>query len=493
MKAKHLIYSPLLLGFWLLLHSSFAPAPKFAVLVFSKTASFRHESISAGKAALTKMGQEKGFEVSFTEDAKQFKESNLKKYNTVIFLNTTGDVLNNEQQIAFERYIQAGGGYVGVHAASDTEYQWPWYGKLVGAYFLDHPLTPSNVQKGKFIVTQKNHWATQGMPDEFERADEFYSFRDISPKINVVLKIDEKSYIGGKNPDFHPMSWYQEFDGGRSFYTAMGHTDEAYQDALFLNHLWAGINYTAGGDSPKPVDFSKARPEENRFIKAVLAERLDEPMELTVLNDGRILFIQRKGEVRLYNTKTKTLKTIATIPVSTKNKTKEGKETIGEDGLLGLSKDPNFIQNHWIYLYYSDPNESKNVLARFELQGDELLMASKKVMLEIPTTREENSHTGGSIAWDRQGNLYLSTGDNTNPHASNGYSASDEREGRNAWDAQKSAANTNDLRGKIIRIKPNPEGTYTIPEGNLFPKGMAQTRPEIYTMGGKPSCKTRNP
>ncbi|MEZ0609043.1 ThuA domain-containing protein [Fibrella sp. WM1] len=459
-----------------------AQAPKRSVLVFSKTAAFRHQSIDAGKKALAKMATEKGFEVRFTEDATQFAESNLKQFNTVVFLNTTGDVLTNEQQSAFERYIQAGGGYVGIHAATDTEYEWPWYGQLAGAYFLDHPM-PNNVQKGKFMVKLKNHWATQGMPDEFERSDEFYSFKNISPKINVLLTIDEKSYTGGKNPDFHPMSWYQEFDGGRSFYTAMGHTDESFSEPLFLNHLWAGINYTSGGDSPKSLDFAKARPEENRFAKVVLEEKLDEPMELSVLGDGRVLFIQRKGEVRLYNIKTKELKTIAKLPVSVKYVSKEGKESMGEDGLMGLNKDPNFAQNHWIYLYYSDPKESKNVLSRFELRGDELVMSSEKKMIDVPTQREECCHTGGSIAWDRAGNLYLSTGDNTNPHGSNGFSPSDERDGRSAWDAQKSSANTNDLRGKILRIKPQPDGTYTIPDGNLFAKGTEKTRPEIYTMG----------
>ncbi|MCF0042239.1 ThuA domain-containing protein [Dyadobacter sp. CY399] len=467
----------------MVLQTADAQNAKVNVLVFSKTASFRHESIAAGKTALSKMAKEKGFGVSFTEDAGQFNEPNLKKYNTVVFLNTTGDVLTNEQQVAFERYIQAGGGYTGIHAATDTEYEWPWYGQLAGAYFLDHPMTPSNVQKGKFIVTEKNHWATQGMPDEFEKTDEFYSFKDISPKIKVVLKIDEKSYIGGKNPDFHPMAWYQEFDGGRSFYTAMGHTDETFSDPLFLNHLYAGIKYTAGGDAPKAVDFSKSRPEENRFTKVILEEKLDEPMELSVLDKDRILFIQRKGEVRLYNVKTKELKNIATIPVSTKYKNKEGKESTGEDGLLGLNKDPNFAQNHWIYLYYSIPEAPKNVLARFEMKGDQLDLESKKVLLEVETQREECCHTGGSIAWDKAGNLYLSTGDNTNPHGSSGYSPSDEREGRSAWDAQKSSANTNDLRGKIIRIKPQPDGSYTIPEGNLFAKGTPQTRPEIFTMG----------
>jgi cytochrome c len=472
---------------------------KINVLVFSKTAAFRHQSIGAGKIALEKMAKEKGFSVSFTEDAMAFSELNLKKFNTVIFLNTTGDILNNEQQSVFERYIQAGGGYVGIHAATDCEYDWTWYNQLAGAWFLDHPM-PNNVQKGKFLVTQKNEF-TAGMPETFERADEFYSFKNISPNIKVVLKIDEKSYVGGKNGDNHPISWYQEFQGGRSFYTAMGHTDETFSEPLFLNHLYAGIKYTAGGDTPKPIDFTKARPEENRFTKVVLQEKLDEPTELSVLDKDRVLFIQRKGEVRLYNNKTKELKTIAKIPVSTKYVTKAGVESMGEDGLLGLNKDPNFAQNHWIYLFYSIPEAPKNILTRYELRGDELVLDSKKVILEVVTQREECCHTGGSIDWDKAGNLYLSTGDNSSPRA-DGYNPIDEREGRYGFDAQKSSANTNDLRGKIIRIKPQNDGTYTIPEGNLFspptPEGGVKkwsasnpppsgdggrTRPEIYTMG----------
>jgi cytochrome c len=453
------------------------------VLVFSKTAGFRHESIEAGQDALKKMAEEKGFDVTFTEDAEVFKTANLKNYNAVIFLNTTGDVLNAEQQDAFERFIQAGGGYVGIHAATDTEYEWPWYGQLAGAYFLDHPMDPSNVQTGKMMVKEKDHWATQGMPDEFDKTDEFYNFRNISPNIHVVLTIDESTYQGGKNGEGHPMSWYQEFSGGRSFYTAMGHTNETFSEPLFLDHLWAGIHYVTGGDQPEPLDYSRARPEENRFAKVILAEKLDEPMELTLLDENRVLFIERKGAVKLYNIQTQELKTIANIPVSTKYVNREGKESVAEDGLLGLNKDPNFAENHWIYMFYSTPEKPANVLARFEMKGDEILMDSKKVMLEVGTQREECCHTAGSIAWDKDGNLYLSTGDNTNPHASSGYSPSDERPGRGPWDAQKSSANTNDLRGKIIRIKPQADGSYTIPEGNLFPEGTEKTRPEIYTMG----------
>ena len=450
------------------------------VLVFSKTDGFRHTSIEAGKVAIKKMAMEKGFDVDFTEDANQFVTGNLKKYNAVVWLNTTGDVLNNEQQGEFERYIQAGGGYVGIHAATDCEYEWSWYGRLAGAYFLDHP-NPENVQKGKFYVVEKDHWATKGMPDEFERTDEFYSFKQIDPSIKVLVKIDEKTYKGGKNGDNHPMNWYHDFDGGRSFYTAMGHTDETFSESLFLNHVWAGLHY-AIGDKTISLDYSKSKPEANRFSKVILKEKLNEPMELSVLNDGRILFIERHGAVRLYNTKTKQLKTIATIPVSTKYKDPDGQVSEGEDGLLGLNKDPNFATNHWIYLYYSDPVKSQNILTRYTLVGDVLDLKSKKVLLAVPTQREQCCHTAGSIAFDKLGNLYLSTGDNTSPRATP-YSPSDERPGRAPWDAQKSSSNTNDLRGKIIRIKPKADGTYSIPEGNLFAKGTDKTKPEIYTMG----------
>ncbi|MCF6403081.1 ThuA domain-containing protein [Chitinophaga filiformis] len=482
MARKHLSAFVLLLAI-LTLGTGYTYAQSLRVLVFSKTEGFRHSSIIAGKEAFSKMAAEKNFAVDFTEDASLFKTSNLKRYNAVVFLNTTGDVLNDTQQQEFERYIQAGGGFVGIHAATDCEYDWPWYGRLVGAWFLDHPM-PNNVQKGKFYVVDKNSFATREMPDTFERTDEFYSFKQIDPTIHPLVKLDEKSYTGGKNGNNHPMSWYHDVDGGRSFYTNMGHTDETFKEPLFLKHLYAGLQYAMSAKAPVTLDYSKAKPEENRFTKVVLAEKLNEPMEITVLNDGRVLFIERHGAVKLYNTKTKQLKTIATIPVSTKYKDKEGKESEAEDGLLGLNKDPDFASNHWIYLYYSDPSKPRNILTRYTLNGDVLDLKSKKVLLEVSTQREQCCHTGGSISWDGQGNLYLSTGDNTSPRAT-AYAPIDERNDRSPWDAQKSSANTNDLRGKIIRIKPQADGSYTIPDGNLFPKGTPKTRPEIYVMGDR--------
>ncbi len=458
------------------------------VLVFSKTTVFRHESIGKGIEALRKLGEKHHFVVDTTENATQFNEENLQRYKAVIFLSTTGDVLNQEQQNDLERFIQAGGGYVGIHAAADTEYDWPWYGNLVGAYFESHPNNP-NVKQGTFYTVDKNHMASDSLPDRFERTDEFYSFKKINPDIKVLVKIDEKTYTGGTNGDDHPMAWYHEYDGGRAFYTAMGHTNEAYDDQVFLRHLWGGINYVLGGDNPVSLDYklvhTKRVPEENRFIKVVLDEKLNEPVELAILPDLRILFVERKGKVKIYDPKEKKTKVIATIPVSTKYKVQDGNQAEAEDGLLGVALDPGYEKNNWIYLYYSPAGaEPKNILTRYELKGDELVESSRKVLLEVAVQRDQCCHTGGSIAFDANGNLFLSTGDNTSPR-STAYAPMDQRKGRSPWDAQKSSANTNDLRGKVLRIHPEADGTYTIPEGNLFPKGTDKTRAEIYTMGAR--------
>ena len=452
-----------------------AAAQQPRVLVFSKTAGFRHSSIPNGIAAIRKLGQEHGFAVDTTEDAGAFTQKNLARYSAVVFLSTTGDVLNPAQQDVFERYIQAGGGYVGVHSATDTEYDWPWYGRLAGAYFNGHPGNP-NVRKGSYRVLDTTHVSTQGLPTGFDREDEFYNFKSIDPTIHVLIEIDEKSYEGGTNGDHHPMSWYHDFAGGRAWYTNMGHTEATYTEPLFLQHLLGGLRYAIGSGT---VDFNRARPEENRFTRVVLAEKLDEPIELAALPDERVLFIERHGYVNLYKPGQTGVRRIATIPVSTKYTD----SSQAEDGLLGLAADPNFAANGWIYMYYSPAGpDAKNVLARLTMTGDSLDLTSQKVLLEIPTQRLQCCHTGGSIAFDAQGNLYLSTGDNSNPFAT-AYAPIDERPGRMPWDAQKSSANTNDLRGKIIRIHPEPDGTYTIPDGNLFPKGTPKTRPEIYTMG----------
>jgi cytochrome c len=215
------------------------------VLVFSKTNGYYHESIPTGVAAIQELGGENGFGVDTTKDASKFTSENLRKYRAIIFLSTTQDVLNEEQQKAMEEYIRAGGGFVGVHAAADTEYDWPWYNKLVGAYFKSHPNDP-NVRKAVVNVIDKNHSATKGLPDKWERSDEWYNYKDINPDLKVLAKLDEKSYEGGENGDNHPIIWYHEYDGGRAFYTGGGHTKESFEDPVFMKHLMGGIEYAMG-------------------------------------------------------------------------------------------------------------------------------------------------------------------------------------------------------------------------------------------------------
>jgi cytochrome c len=461
-------------GFFLMALMTFSCSTREKrLLVFSKTKGYRHESIAAGKAALLKLGADQKIKVDTTEDASVFNEENLKNYSAVVFLSTTGDVLDLQQQNEFKRFIQAGGGYVGIHAAADTEYDWWWYGKLVGAYFKSHP----EQQKVKVLKQPiKEGWLDLKSPEPWERFDELYNYKKISPDIRVLYKLDESTYQGGENGNDHPIVWYHDFDGGKSFYTGFGHTNESYSDPVFMDQLLAGINYAIGDNK---LDFSKATakhtPEANRFSKKVLGYYFDEPTEMAILPDSRILFLERKGNVKLYDPKNDSIKIINTFNVY---------KTF-EDGMLGVTIDPDFAKNSFIYIYYSHPVKSANVLSRFVFDGQSIDMKSEKQMLEVGVQRETCCHTGGSLAFGPGGNLFLSTGDNTSPFESDGFSPADERPGRAPFDALKSSSNTNDLRGKILRIHPEPDGSYTIPEGNLFPKGEAKTRPEIYVMGNR--------
>jgi len=233
-------FSTLMIVVLLVTYSCSIAKPR--VLVFTKTTGFYHESIEAGKSAIRKLGAENGFDVDTTSNADWFDKQSLKKYGAVIFLNTTGDVLNSVQEKAFEQYIQSGGGFVGVHAAADTEYEWEWYGKLVGAYFLSHP----EQQEARLNIADKNNISTKHLPDPWMHFDEWYNFKNISKETTVLITIDEASYKGGKNGSNHPMAWFHDFDGGRSFYTGLGHTDEDYSDPLFIKHLLGGIQYAIG-------------------------------------------------------------------------------------------------------------------------------------------------------------------------------------------------------------------------------------------------------
>ncbi len=202
------------------------------------------------------MAAQRGFEVDATENSALFTDANLANYDVVIFLCTTGDVLNDTQQAAFERYIQAGGGYAGIHSASDTEYDWAWYGGLVGAYFRDHPGSVNQqFQTATMIVEDRHSAATRRLGDTWTREEEWYNFRT-NPRstVHVLLSVDESTYdprgysVPGGSPPMgdHPIAWCQPYDGGRSFYTALGHKGVYWDEPLLLSHVLGGIEMAAG-------------------------------------------------------------------------------------------------------------------------------------------------------------------------------------------------------------------------------------------------------
>lgn len=326
---KKVLFTPLLI--LVLTITSFAQS--FKVLVFSKTEGFRHSSIPNGIAAIQQLGVDNNFEVDATEDATVFTFENLVQYDAVIFLSTTGNVLNTNQEAAFEQYIQSGGGYVGIHAASDTEYDWPWYGELVGAYFDSHP---SN-QTATIEVADRIHPSTKNLPEYWERFDEWYNYRE-NPRgnVHVLATLDENTYSGGNMGYDHPIAWMHDFDGGRAWYTGGGHTEASYSEPLFLDHILGGILYASG-----EVSGQFDATNNNQYQVTVIDNSPTNPMALTVLPNLDVLYLERGGTMKLRSNETGLISVAAQFSVDSGR----------EDGLLGITLDPDFVNNSWIYVF----------------------------------------------------------------------------------------------------------------------------------------------
>lgn len=212
--------------------------PTFTILVFSKTEGFRHDSIPAGIAAIQQQGRQRGFAVEASENSALFADEGLAKYKVIVFLSTSGDVLNAAQQAAFERFVRGGGGFIGVHSAADTEYDWPFYGALLGAYFAGHP----DIQTATIQVEDQGHPSTSALPRLWVRRDEWYNFQN-NPRshVSVLATIDERTYSGGTMSPDHPIIWSHTYEGGRAWYTAGGHTAESFSEQPFVDHLGRAI------------------------------------------------------------------------------------------------------------------------------------------------------------------------------------------------------------------------------------------------------------
>ncbi|MEW6272699.1 MAG: ThuA domain-containing protein [Thermodesulfobacteriota bacterium] len=448
------------------------------VLVFSRTTGFRHPSIADAWTFFAALPAREGIEAALTEDPTVFADDALAAYDVVAFVNTTGDVLDDEQQAALERFVRSGRGWVGVHSAADTEYQWNWYGRLVGAYFISHPLLPVEVD----VTTEDpHHPSTDHLPARFAFTDEIYNF-DRNPRQDnaILLTIDEAGFIYPNIPDTpsmgedHPVAWYKEFDGGRSFYTNLGHRPESWTDPRFQRHLLDGIRWAAGPPSWNAIPVSR---------------RARNPMTMAVAPDGRVFYVERTGEVWTWSPTTGRTTLAARFDVSLQ----------GENGLLGIGLDPDFAREPWVYLFYAlddfQPEEGvdydglpydgplgENVLARFRVADDGTLdLASREELLRTPSERL-GGHEGGQITFMPDKTLLLSVGDNTNPFGdADGYAPLDNRPERDRYDARRTSPDPFDLRGKILRL--NRDGS--IPPGNLFPPDGSEGRPEIYVMGAR--------
>ncbi len=447
------------------------------VLVFSKTAGWRHGSIEDGQSMFERLAETYQFEATLSEDASIFTDKRLKPFDAIVFLNTTGNVLDARQERAMERFMQSGGGFVGIHAATDTESDgWHWYTKLVGGVFDGHPGDPSGVQTARIERAPGSHPATQYIPKKFQFSDEWYDFSRVNERTTPLLMIDRESYTGAKSTGLDPISWHHEYDGGRAFYTLLGHKPGTFSDPRFETHILGGLVYAVGTE--RRADSLDFVPDSDRFKATILTEPLTEPLSLDVRDDGTVLFIERAGPVKRWSEAggVEELGVVGDV-----FRPGEGREF----GLLGIAGYPaeGALQGVIVMYNIMPADQVLQRLAYIPIIDDELQADDVRVYFEYPN---ENicCHTGGAVRFGPDGNLYVATGDNANPFNLDGIAPlSPEDIDR---DARRSAGNTQDLRGKILRITPDPDGSYQIPAGNLF-SDPAIGRPEIYVMG------TRNP
>ena len=576
---------------------------QYRVLVFTKSADGKHASTNAGVNAVRALGPQLRFAVQVTDDAGRFTEAQLKQYRAVVFLNTTGNILDAAQRAAFEDYFFDGGGFVGVHAAIEAQPDWQFLTDVIGTRATgSSPVATATVK-----VADRVHVASEHLPEYWERTDEWYNFAaNVRGKQHVLATVDEGTYAGGTMGVDHPITWCQDYKGGRSFYTAGGHTPASYAEPEFRGHLGGAIQWAAGvGDG----DCGATVVANYQQTSLTTQPNLNEPIGFDVLPDGRVIQTDRRGGVRLHDPVGNSTTLLAQLPVYTHS----------EDGLYGPAVDREFATNKWVYLFYSplemdppyppatptgnaptvgaDPSVWDQWKGYFQLSrfkfvdtaGSEpahLDLASEQKILKVDVNRGACCHVAGDIAFDADNNLWLVTGDDTPAGGGNsgGFgpfndmltnenqtiavanatggtftltfagqttapiafplvntdieaalealpnvddvavtgTAARTVNFRGNWsqqdvpqmtadasgltsattatvtiatpaqggqynsphvDARRSSLNTNDLRGKILRIKVQGDGSYTVPSGNLFAPGTAGTRPEIYAMG----------
>ncbi|MGW3623398.1 ThuA domain-containing protein [Streptomyces sp. NPDC000880] len=498
------------------------------VLVFHGSATEESPTVDAGIAAIETIGQTGPaagrFKTEATDDASVFTNATkLGRYNAIVFLTGGGDVLDPEQEAGLETYLEAGGGFLGIHDAARTEPYSDWFTGLIGARPTG---APSTVQRATVEVGDRQHPATKSLPLQWKRPDKWFNWAaNPSGSVHTVARVKEDSYkpVAGANGWDHPVSWCRDYDGGRSFYTGMGGTVDSFAETDFRDHLRGALAWTtrlSRADCKATINANYTAERVTQPNQPGQNDQIGEPHGLVTAPDGRVFYIGRggadsskpvvtdwnnpdmgkgQGEVHVYDPKTGKVTLAGSLTIF--GNKGGGDELIKvEEGLLGIELDPDFMTNGWVYLHYTphsqinrDTRMAERRVSRFTLDPAtaKLDLASEKVLLKWPVQIHSCCHAGGGMAWDSQQNLYIATGDNNSSQFSGGYSGNNPEpnfKGVSFADARRTAGNTNNLNGKILRIHPEDDGTYTLPAGNLFTgkepdEGGGKTRGEIYVMG----------
>jgi len=527
--------------------SSAAPAPnaiQYRVLVFTEDVDA--PQTVAGVAAIRALGRAQQFSVQVTEEPEKFEPHQLDKFRAVIFLNSDGAVLSDAQKDAFEQYYAAGGGFVGLGSAVEMEPDWEFYTEIIGTRATGR----TDVQAGTVKVADRVHDASKDLPEYWTRSDAWYNFEanvrgDSHVLATVVERVDDlgsferqpwggqlTGITGGTMGHDHPVAWCKDYQGGRSFYSSMGNTAASFAEPEFRSHLGGAIGWAAGFADPEYSDCGATVLANYQQTKITAQPNLNEPIGFDVLPDDRVIQTDRRGGVRLHDPEANESTLLAQIPVY----------MASEDGLYGPGIDNDFETNKWVYLFYSPPTvkdvklstgeivtqttPTQNApttgadpsvwdpwvgyfqLSRFKFVDAtdstpaHLDLESEEEILRVPVNRGACCHVAGDIDFDKDNNLWLVTGDDTPAGGGNsgGFGPfNDQLTATGLYnsphvDARRSSQNTNDLRGKILRITVKDGGigaeeentfggAYTVPEGNLFPIGTEKTRPEVYAMG----------
>ncbi len=439
------------------------------VLLFTRTEGFRHGSIDDALAYFSTLHASGVLDVSATEETDPFTAEGLAEFDVVAFVNTTGDVLDNQHQDALVSWLEAGGAFVGVHSATDTEHGWPWFAEMIGARFVSHPPWLQNVT---ITVEDRNHPATEHLEATFDFLDEHYNY-DRSPRdgAEVLLTLDEATAVsleGEPVTEFshhgdHPVSWTRQQGSGRVFYTNLGHDPRTWEDPRFQGHLLGGLRWAL---------------ESERWRREVITEDVEGAVALRVAPSGHVMWIERPGDVHLWDPTTGLIHDVASLDAKVQ----------GEGGLIGIELAPDVATTGDVYLYWTrerPDGDLENVVARYHLDDRCRLDTNEGTdLLTVPN--DGPGHQGGDLLFHPDGSLLVATGDNT---VATDYAAIDDgrplgqqgsplRTSGETADARRTAGDPTDLRGAILRI----EVDGTAAAGNLADTGV-EAAPEVFVTG----------